>query len=475
MEKSDKTTKSSSERKTKTNLKGTWPVLLYSFQSPFEMPSIWLAMNMVVISSIIWPSDPIHTDDVALIFGMCYIIGAFSKLITGILADKYSRIKLMGITSIGSSASFFLYGFLPYGLAIATFYYIIAITILREIFTGTEATIPSYLDDATDEGTRSQVFGVMNISMQLMYIFSSLICAILFKDIWREYFYIIGIIGIIVGITILVKGEEPKRGSKRKELRVLLKFDDLEYNYNLNRETIKSTLFSKTNLIILFEGMLTQIILIVPQILLIGYLQSPPYNFSPVIFAFLGILFGGPGVIIGSMLFSKRIDRNAEKNIKFRIYYIFISLIISYFIWVIVIFIPYRELTLVEGESIIIFLSTPAHIFTGFLYLGGFLLMGIFAICQRPLIQKLNLPEAQGAITSLNNFFEILSIGVGSILAAVLLDVFNNNYQITVVFLMIIGLLGAMIWLFAIKTIDTDVDRISRVLNQRSGEIEKKS
>ena len=56
-----------------------WPILVYYIQSPFEYPSIWLTLNMVVISSIIWPGDIIHTDDIALIFGLCYIFGAFSR------------------------------------------------------------------------------------------------------------------------------------------------------------------------------------------------------------------------------------------------------------------------------------------------------------------------------------------------------------------------------------------------------------
>ena len=138
MNESEKRSDLTEALESKSSLKKNWPILLFSLQSPFEMPSLWLALNMVVISSIIWPSETIHTDDTALIFGICYIIGAFSKLISGIIADKYSRIKIIGITKIGSSFAFFLYGFMPYGLAFITFYYVIGITILREIFTGTE-------------------------------------------------------------------------------------------------------------------------------------------------------------------------------------------------------------------------------------------------------------------------------------------------------------------------------------------------
>lgn len=430
---------------------------------------------MVVISYIIWPLEDIHTEEIALIFGLCYIFGSFSRITTGILADRYSRIKLIGFTGIGSSFFFLMYGFMPEGLGTFTLNYIILITILRELFTGTGTIIPSYLDDSVEEGKRSEILGALTILVQLMVILSNLICAIFFKYVWRQFFILVGLSGILIGIAILIKGKEPKRGSKREELKILLSLEEKDYNYNLNRETIRSTIFSKSNLIILFEGMFTQIVLVVPQILLIGYLQSPPYNFSPIIFAFLGILFGGPGAILGSVILSKRIDKTAERNIKNRIYIIFSSLIISYLIWIIVIFIPYKQMTPTEGENFILFISNLIHILAGIFYFFGFFLSSVFVITQGPLIQKINLPEAQGAITSLNNFFEILCIGIGAILAAIILNLFDSNYQVTVLILMIIGSLGAMLWLFGLKFIDNDKNRISKILELRKAEIETNS
>ena len=450
-----------------------WPLYLYNLHSAFEYPSIWLTLNMVVISNIIWPGDIIHTKDIALIFGLCYIFGAFSRLTSGYLADRYSRIKLFGITTMGASFCFFLYGFMPLGLGRITFYYILVITILRELFTGQGTIIPSFLDDAVEEKKRSQIFGKLILLEQLMYIVASLIASFFFRYIWKEFFFIVGLSGVLIGFVILIKGKEPKRGSERQELKRLLKLEEVEYKYNLNRETIKSTLFSKTNLIILFEGICTQIVMIVPYILLIGYLQSPPYNFSPIIFAFLGILFGGPGTIIGSVVLSKRIDKSAEKNIKNRIKFIFFSLVFSYLVWLLIILLPYREGSPSEGENFLLFLSNPIHLISGLFYFLGYLLSAIFVVSQSPLIQKLNLPEAQGTISSINNFFEILSIGIGSILAGIILSLFNNNFQMTVVVIMIIGMVGAMLWLLTLKTIDKDIERVSGILNQRSEEIRR--
>ena len=125
-------TNSSSQKKEPSAKKKAWPSILIYLHSSFESPFIWLTLNMVVISGIIWPGEPIHTNEVAFLFGLCFIIGAFSKLITGILSDRFSRIKLIGVTVICSSFCFFLYGFMPVGLGIITFNYIMLITILRE-------------------------------------------------------------------------------------------------------------------------------------------------------------------------------------------------------------------------------------------------------------------------------------------------------------------------------------------------------
>ncbi len=464
-EKSSPISKSKEKQGVKSRV---WPAFLFPMGNSFQEPHLWLAINMIVISRIIWPSDPIHTEQIALLFGLCYIFGAFSKLTSGILADRYSRIKLIAITSIGSSFSFMLYGFMPEGLAMVTFYYIIGISLLRETFTGTETVIPSFIDDAVDEHRRTEIFGLTTILYQLMSIISTLIASYFFRYVWKQYFLIAGLGGLIVGVIILIKGVEPKRASKRNELSHLLHSKEIEYKYNLTKETFKSTIFSKTNLIIIGEGFFTQIILVVPYVFLIGYLESPPYNFSPVIFAYLGILFGGPGMILGNIIFSKKIDKAAQKNIKNRIYFIFTFLIISFIAWGLMLFIPYKEMSVLEGDNFIIFISYPAHILAGIIYALGFLSIGIFAITQRPLIQKLNLPEAQGSISSINSFFEIFSIGLGAIIAGFILSLFNTNYQLTVLVLVIIGLIGALIWLFALKTIETDVNRISDILKQRS-------
>nr|MDO8118643.1 hypothetical protein [Candidatus Sigynarchaeota archaeon] len=96
------------------------------------------------------------------------------------------------------------------------------------------------------------------------------------------------------------------------------------------------------------------------------------------------------------------------------------------------------------------------------------MMMNVYIINQTPLLQKVNLPEAQGTVSSIDRFFEILSVGIGSILSGFLLAAFNGNYQLTVAVLTVIGACGALLWLGGYKLIDKDLERISNILAQRA-------
>lgn len=52
-----------------------------------------------------------------------------------------------------------------------------------------------------------------------------------------------------------------------------------------------------------------------------------------------------------------------------------------------------------------------------------------------------------------------------------ILESYNRNYQITVLISMIIGIIGVLFWLLAIKWIDKDIETISSILNQRAEEM----
>ena len=153
---------------------------------------------------------------------------------------------------------------------------------------------------------------------------------------------------------------------------------------------------------------------------------------------------------------------------------IVISMIGLFIIFIIVFTLPLPSFTPEEGNNMLILLNFPVFWSMGLAAFGARSILGLYNINQPPVLQRINLPEAQGLISSVNQFLESIGYGTGTILAGVLLAFFNNNYQITVVLTMIIGIIGVFLWIVSIKWIEEDTIRISNILKDRKDELNNK-
>ena len=132
-------------------------------------------------------------------------------------------------------------------------------------------------------------------------------------------------------------------------------------------------------------------------------------------------------------------------------------------------------MTIDQGKSFLFVFSFPIIWAIGICAFFARAVVGIWNINQPPILQAINLPEAQGTITSSNQFLELIGSGTGPIIAGFLLIYFNQNYQITVSITMGIGIIGAFLWFFAPKWIKKDIDRISNILKERGIELNNKN
>ena len=280
---------------------------------------------------------------------------------------------------------------------------------------------------------------------------------------------------MIFGIIILLKGNEPKRGATRKELKDVLSSEEIVYDYKLTKDTIKSTIIAPTNLIAFFEGIFTTILLAVPDFLLIAYLQSPPYNLSSLVTAVFLIIFGLPGGVIGSLAFAKISDRLGKKNIKNRIYMIVISIIILSTVYLVFFNVPIPAMSVSEGNNFLFVISIPSFWIIGLIAFIARSIVGLWAINQPPVLQEINLPEVQGKISSANQFLESMGSGTGPIIAGILLITYSQNFQLTILITMILGIIGGLLWLLSTIWINKDVNRISLILKEREIELRDKS
>ena len=139
----------------------------------------------------------------------------------------------------------------------------------------------------------------------------------------------------------------------------------------------------------------------------------------------------------------------------------------------IIFYLPIPHLSIEQGQNLLVFYSFPIIWFMGTFAFLARAVVEIWNINQPPILQAINLPEAQGMISSANQFLELIGSGTGPIIAGFLLIYFNQNYQITVTIAMSIGIIGGIVWLLATKWINKDINRISGILKERGVELSK--
>jgi len=419
----------------------------------------------------------LHAGELGILTGTSIYIMAFSGILFGALADKVSRTKLMAFVELIYGIGLLFNGFIPEGQGQTTYNFFLVFSLVRGFaIGGIWPLITSHVNDSTEERERSQFFGAIQGLFQLFQIIGMLISAFSFQsNYWRQYFMITGILALLFGIIILFWAKEPKRGAMRKELKNVLSNEDVIYEYKLTKETIRSTIFSPTNLIAFFEGAFTTILIAVPDFLLVAYLQSPPFYLSPLVVSGFLIIFGLPGGLIGSFAFAKISDRLGKKNIKNRIYMIVFSIIILFTGFSLLFSLPIPNLTPAQGNNLLFMFSIPIFWIMGVIAFIGRSVVGLWNINQPPILQEINLPEAQGKVNSANQFLEAIGSGTGPIIAGMVLMLFNQNFQLTVLITMVLGIIGGLLWLIATIWVKKDVNRVSAILEQREKELSAKS
>jgi MFS family permease len=408
-----------------------------------------------------------------LLVGISTYVAAFSGILFGYLADRHSRKVLMSIAEIIFGSGYILNAFVAQGLGFETYTYFLIFGLIRGFGAGGFwPLINSFGNDSTEEGERSQFFGILQALFQLFQIIGMVVSAVIFQSlIWREFFLIMGILYILLGMLILWKGKEPKRASTHKELSEVLKKEAVSYNYKLDKDTIKLTIFTPTNIIAFAEGIFTTVMLTIPDFLFVPYIQSAPFNISPFASSIFMIMFGLPGGLLGSIAFAKISDKLAKRNIKNRVYLIALSIIGLFGFYIGLFFLPLPHLNVTQGNNLGLLLTFPVLWILGIIALIARAIVGLWNINQPPILQAINLPEAQGTISSANQFLEAIGSGTGPIIAGAVLSLFSNNYQLTVGITMGIGIIGGMLWLLATRWVNQDVNRISEILKERSLEL----
>ena len=363
-----------------------------------------------------------------------------------------------------------LLSFTVVGQGIASWLYFYIIVFIFAFFAGGNyPSVASLSHDIVPIDQRSRFFGIYNLNRNVFQLSGFLFVGWLdLVGLWRLFFGIIGLAIIISGINMFLNMEEPKRGTQNKELKDVLKDDSIEYDFQINLNMMKKTMLSKTNLVILIEGISTNIFMGSLTFLLLPYIQTEPHNISPFATGMFLAVFGLTGGLTGQILLARLSDNLSKQHDLRRIYLIIISLIGGAVTFALLFFIPLPHLTEAEGQNILLFIAEPIIFLMGVIHASSSSISALYNTNQGPILQEINLPEAQGQIVSWNRLLESISFGSGPMISGIFISISGQNYQLVAILIGLFTIPGILLWITSIKWYSADKQNISSILEERS-------
>ncbi|MFO7796840.1 MAG: MFS transporter [Promethearchaeia archaeon] len=445
-----------------------WPLyLLNGFQSIAYGSFIVL---IVPLSEIFWPTETTHFIEMGILYSSLSWSSAVGGLVFGRLIDKYSRKHIIIIISVFRGIPIFLLGFAVAGKGTLTWaYFLVLISIFGFFAGGSWPAVISLSNDTVPRFQRSQFFGVYELVRRATNTSGWLVATYLVQiGLWREFFLGIGALILLAGLVFAIHNDEPKRGAFQEELYTVLKADDVSYEFQIDKEMMKKTMLSKTNIVALVEGIFTWILMSSLNFMILNFIQNPPINISEFSTSVFLVVFGLTGGIVGQLILAKISDKLAEKNELIRLPIIVISIVGGLVTFATFFFLPWKPLTPAQGEDIGFLLTLPIIWIMGILYFTSTSFFSLYVVNQSPVLQAINLPEAQGQIISWNQFLEAFGRGVGPILCGFLLSITAQNYQVTVLLVVLCILPGAILWIIALRWYRDDRKIIQKILKERA-------
>ncbi|MFO8018062.1 MAG: MFS transporter [Promethearchaeia archaeon] len=459
----------------KTINKTFWPLYLLN---GFESIGFGSFVVLVVpLSLLFWPNEPYHALELGILITTLFWSGSFSGLFIGRLVDKYSRRLIIFILSLFRGIPMILLGFVNPGQGAETWlYFLIFVFIFGSASGGMWPAVMSLADDEIPKGKRSRFFGYYEIVRNISTVTGYLIASYLVENgFWRQLFWGIGIAIIILGVIFYNHIDEPKRGAQREELAHLVQYS-IEYDFEIDKKIMKKTMLSKTNVVALIEGISTMILLGSINFLILPYVQSPPINISPFSTSVFLVVFGLSGGLLGTIFLADLSDKVSKDHPIRRIPIIIFSITGGLITFSLFFHFPWPHFTPGEGSNVLFLMSNGRIWIMGALFFTSRSIFSLYVVNQAPVLQEINLPEAQGQIVSWNQFLESLGRGIGPIICGILLGLTQNNYPLVSTFLIFFIVPGTLLWLFALRWFPGDRKNIKKILAERAEKlnIEKK-
>ncbi|MFX0099037.1 MAG: MFS transporter [Candidatus Hodarchaeota archaeon] len=302
---------------------------------------------------------------------------------------------------------------------------------------------------------------------------------------WLPFFWIsIAGIGLIIAYFFTV---DPGRGATEEELK------DVNYDYTIKLNDLKTILKKPTNLALLFQGLTAQVVW--------GSITWLPYVITKIVF-YQGITDDEAGGLIGniiagllgvggafSILFGDLGDRLQKKTMKARPIISTVGVLTGIPLFMLMLMVPF-DISSMAGTT-----GTMDIIFGLLNQLGTnpmFLLMFLFAIgaaammaADSPnwfaLIGDVNLPEHRGTVFGLGNFINGIGRGIGAgsfgLIAQSFLTYFPEpaNYIWALIVLQLFFIPAGVCYLAACFYIERDFNHVRQTLKRRADKIKEET
>ena len=180
------------------------------------------------------------------------------------------------------------------------------------------------------------------------------------------------------------------------------------------------------------------------------------------------VIFGLTGGLVGTIILARLCDKFAKDHPIRRIPIIVLSIVVGLVMYALIFFLPIPHSTVEEGKDITYLMSLPILWVMGIVYFTSRSVFSLYIINQAPILQEINLPEAQGRIVSWNQFLESLGRGIAPLIAGILLVTTGMNYQLVIMITVLCIIPGIVLWMLALRWISDDSQIIKDILLERA-------
>ncbi|WP_175059100.1 MFS transporter [Thermococcus sp. 2319x1] len=390
------------------------------------------------------------------------IFVATSALITilwGMLSDIKSRKKLLVIGVLLGEVPCFLTAY------VTSYWQLLAMRFLTGIGIGSIIPIGySLIADMFEEEKRGRGYAYIETAFGFGTLFGMIIAGLIVS--WRTPFIIAAVPNFILAPLFYFVAEEPKRGEGEKELKEILE-RGYEYTYRLNKEALKKSFKTKTNILIFLQGIIGTVPWGVIMYWLISFfivtrgMEKSTATFVLLIIGISSVM----GSLIGGFVGDYFEARQRGGRAVITGLAIFIGMIAA--IGLILYPLP-SKLTPIHWVALTLY----SIVFVQFVSYAG--------PNVRAIVSQVNLPEDRGTVFGLFNILDNVGKATGPLFGGFLIETLRSMgysdalaYQYTLLIGSLFWIPCALVWLWIRKSYPEDRERIREILRKRAEELVK--